>query len=353
MGRDTPVAARKPLLVTIDTEGDDHWSAPRRITCRNAAFIPRFQELCERYGFKPTYLTTYEMTGNGFFVEFAADALKRGAAEIGMHLHAWHSPPDHPLTADGDTALTPYLIEYPDHVMRAKIQYLTARLEDTFGTRMTSHRAGRWALNARYARMLVEHGYTVDCSVTPYVNWSRARGATRGGVDYRAFPTHPYRMDLDDIGRPGTSSLLELPMSIRPRRFDPVRGPLGWLFRAPRAYRTAGRLAGIDWLRPNGRNGAALIRLAARLWRSDAPYAQFALHSSELMPGGSPTFRTAEDIERLYRDLEALFEAMAPRYAGCTLQDFARGYAPPPTVCPGRTILPHTAFPPFDPPVIR
>ncbi|HYH19461.1 MAG TPA: hypothetical protein VD995_12665 [Azospirillum sp.] len=342
MARDTPAAARKPLLITIDTEGDDQWSAPRRITCRNAAFIPRFQELCERYGFRPTYLTTFEMASNGVFVEFAADALKRGAAEVGMHLHAWHSPPDHPLTAN-DHALTPYLIEYPDHVMRAKIQYLTAWLEDTFSTRMTSHRAGRWALDARYARMLVEHGYTVDCSVTPYVDWTRMRGATRGGVDYRAFPTHPYCMDLDDIGRPGTSGLLELPMSIRPRRFDPVHGPLGRLFRAPSAYRAAGRFAAIDWLRPNGRNRAAMIGLAARLWRSDAPYAQFALHSSELMPGGSPTFRTAEDIERLYRDLEALFDAIAPHYAGCTLREFARGYALQPAACPDEPALPRAA----------
>ena len=48
---------------------------------------------------------------------------------------------------------------------------------------------------------------------------------------------------------------------------------------------------------------AILHRAREERW----PCVQFALHSSELMPGGSPTFRTEDSIERLYEDLEALF----------------------------------------------
>ena len=37
----------------------------------------------------------------------------------------------------------------------------------------------------------------------------------------------------------------------------------------------------------------------------------FMLHSSELMPGGSPTFRDAAAIEDLYVELEAVFALAA------------------------------------------
>ena len=46
------------------------------------------------------------------------------------------------------------------------------------------------------------------------------------------------------------------------------------------------------------------------------------LHSSELMPGGSPAFRDASDIERLYERLEILFGQLRGWCRGMTLQEF-------------------------------
>ena len=71
------MAAGKPrFLITIDTEGDNAWAKPREVTTRNAAYLPRFQSLCERYGLQPTYLTNYEMAVSPEYREFAADALR-------------------------------------------------------------------------------------------------------------------------------------------------------------------------------------------------------------------------------------------------------------------------------------
>ena len=70
-----------------------------------------------------------------------------------------------------------------------------------------------------------------------------------------------------------------------------------------------------------------MIRLAEHLWASDSPYAQFMLHSSELMPGGSLTFPTKDAIERLYDDLEALFDSVRGRFMGSTLKEFRHRYA--------------------------
>src|SRR5579864_9128001 len=114
-----------PFIVTVDTEGDDIWSRPRAITTYNARFLPRFQSLCERYGYRPVYLANYEMVISDEFVEFARDVVARRAGEIGMHLHAWNSPPIVPLTPDDDLN-APYLIEFPEPQIREKIRVMTA-----------------------------------------------------------------------------------------------------------------------------------------------------------------------------------------------------------------------------------
>jgi hypothetical protein len=171
---------QKPaFLITIDTEGDNLWQKNDSITTENAKYLPRFQAVCEKYGFKPVYLTNYEMAIDPFFIEFGQDVIARGTAEIGMHLHAWNSPPETPLT-DNDWRYKPYLIEYSDALMREKVDFMTKLLQDTFQTKMRSHRAGRWAFDERYARLLIEYGYEVDCSVTPKVNWKTAKGAPQG-----------------------------------------------------------------------------------------------------------------------------------------------------------------------------
>src|SRR5690606_32426443 len=162
-----------------DTEGDNLWSRPREITTRNSAFLPRFQALCERYGLRPTWLTNYEMAMCPVYREFARDVLKRNAGEVGMHLHAWYSPPDTPLT-DDDHRYQPCLIAYPGSGMREKVVYLPRLLEDTFQVPMRSHRAGRWAFDARYARILASLGYEADCSVTPTIDWRRTKGDPKG-----------------------------------------------------------------------------------------------------------------------------------------------------------------------------
>jgi len=61
----------------------------------------------------------------------------------------------------------------------------------------------------------------------------------------------------------------------------------------------------------------------ARAARTDGfEHMEFMLHSSELMPGGSPAFPEASDIERLYEHLEILFEELSSWCRGMTLKEF-------------------------------
>lgn len=320
-------AASPRFLITIDTEGDDLWSAPRTVTTRNSKFLPRFQALCESYGLKPTYLTNYEMARCPDFREFGRDVLRRGTAEVGMHLYAWDTPPLQPLT-DDDQTHQPYLFDYPPAVMADKVAVMTDLLEDTFGRKMVSHRAGRWGFNATYARLLVDRGYRVDCSVTPHKSWSMHRGAPggAGGPDYTHFPDRAYFVDLDDIRAAGTSPLLEVPLTVL--RPGPVGRALHRLVRrAPRPLRTpVNRLfPPIVQLRPGRGNLRQLLGVLRRARAEGRDYVEFMLHSSEFMPGGSPTFRTEADIERLYDDLNALFGAARQGgWRGATLGEYGR-----------------------------
>jgi hypothetical protein len=285
----------------------------------NAEFLPRFQELCESYGLRPTYLADYEMAMAKSFQDFGRDVLQQNVGEIGMHLHAWNTPPIVPLT-ENDFAYQPYLIEYPTDVMVQKIAFMTQLLANTFGVKIISHRAGRWSFNAAYARTLLACGYRVDCSVTPHVSWRSTLGdpAQNGGTDFTRFPEKAYFMDLNDISRPGNSLLLEIPVTILPRpaissvNFDKTQ----WL------PRTLNRFFPAYWLRPTGRNLKRLLRIVRHAIQENSGYVEFMLHSSELMPGGSPTFVTAPDVERLYRDLKKLFEFICGTFTAATLKEY-------------------------------
>lgn len=310
------------FLITLDTEGDNLWrNRSGKVTTHNVRFLPRFQALCEKYAFKPTWLTNYEMASDPAYVEFGRDLLARGQGEIGMHLHAWYSPPEYALT-DDEWRYQPYLIEYPENVLRDKVAFMTDLLENAFQRKMTSHRAGRWAFNEVYARALIDQGYLVDCSVTPRVSWRNAQGAPQGqgGTDYSHFPDRAYFLDEHDISKPGNGPLLELPMSIQ-YRYGTLTNQLKKMWNGIRGRQ---RGPSVNWLRPVGGNLAQMKQVAEQTLAQGNDYVEFMLHSSEFMPDGSPTFKTEADIERLYDDLEGLFSWLATRTQGMTLTEFAR-----------------------------
>ncbi|HHE5234408.1 TPA: polysaccharide deacetylase family protein [Proteus mirabilis] len=311
---------KKPaFIITLDTEGDNLWENEHNITTQNTHFLPRFQQLCERFQFKPVWLTNYEMAIDEAYIEFAQDVIARNTGEIGMHLHTWNSPPIVALT-DNDLHYQPYLIEYPKSQMRDKIAFMTDLLENKLQTKMLSHRAGRWAFNETYAQLLIEFGYQVDCSVTPKVDWRFTKGdpAQSGGTDYSNFPSHAYFMDVNDISKAGDSTLLEVPMSIQ-YKHSPFMNKIKRGYDRLRGKR---RSPSVNWLRPKGGNAQQMIEVAQKSLAQGHSHIEFMLHSSEFMPGGSPTFRTEQDIDGLYNDLETLFNFLQDKVQGMTLAEY-------------------------------
>ena len=196
----------KSFIVTVDTEGDNLWnySNDSDIKTENALFIPRFQELCNQYDLKPVWLTNYEMIRSDVYVNYMKDILNKDQCEIGIHIHAWNNPPLYSLGKkySGNS----YLIEYPKEVMYAKFKRTYDLIEQRFGIQVKSHRAGRWAMNGVYFKLLEDFGVTCDCSYTPTVSWHSAAGCTiPAGSDYRGVPKIAHWI----------GNVLEVPVTIR------------------------------------------------------------------------------------------------------------------------------------------
>ena len=61
--------------------------------------------------------------------------------------------------------------------------------------------------------------------------------------------------------------------------------------------------------------------------KAGAGHVEMALHSSELMPGGSPSFRSIAAVEQLYADLDVLFADLGQWCRGMTLTEYANDFA--------------------------
>lgn len=317
---------RPCFLIGVDVEADNLWGGAQAVSTENALHAGRFQSLCEKHGMRPTYFVDYDMVREERFVELGRDVLKRGAGEVGMHLHAWNTPPEHRLGGEGPS----YLYEYPVPVMREKIGTITRAIRETFGVKSVSHRAGRWGLSSAYAKLLVQEGYEVDSSVTPWMSWANSPGVTPDscGPDFRHFPSAPYYLDVDRIDRPGRSPLLEIPATVQLRKWSP-RNMVKMAAR--RVGLTRGRVAraayAYEWFRAAEMTAERLLRMVREACRTRERHMMFTVHSSELMAGGSPSFQTDESIERLYETLEALFGAAAQTCRPMTVNEFAREFA--------------------------
>jgi hypothetical protein len=314
------VSRLKYFIITVDTEGDNLWGkkSTDKVTTVNATKIPIFQELCEKFCFKPVYLVNYEMTEDAFFIDYISPKIEKGLCEIGMHLHAWNMPGSHPLEARKDiTPGLPYLIEYPIEVMEEKISIMTNQITNRFGVKPKTHRAGRWAMDERYFELLKKYGYTVDCSVTPHVSWKSSPGYTKDscGSDYRNAPESPYFVH----GDAEENMILEIPMTIRERvkyNATPERWNIKGIKRAIRCR----MIGNLTWLRILDESVDGQLRI---IQQDNSEYLMFMLHSSELIAGNN-FFQTENQVRKFYENMETVFRTASQSRAGITLKEYKK-----------------------------
>lgn len=320
------------LVITVDTEADDQWRAEAPQTVENLDVVPRFQSLCDEYGFPPTYLCTYEVAASPAFEAAIGMAASVGRAEVGAHLHPWSTPPFDPAW-DGNGVAHPYPLELPPPLLADKLATLTAALQERTGRAPTSHRAGRWGFSPSQVPILTALGYEVDCSVTPGVSWRGDRGLRDGGADFSLAGLHPYELSADDVCAPGDSGLLEVPVTIL--HTSRMMRMSAWLRRAQRRragspwWRAANRLFRVapQWLRPYPHMTAErLITVCDTARRMNLPVLEMMLHSSELVPR-EPSRPGAVSTELRLARLSRVFAHLASRgVTGMTLTEFARAH---------------------------
>jgi hypothetical protein len=294
------------VAVSIDTE-EDNWGsfAVEGATNENIGHLLDLQEVFDRWGARATYLVNRSPLMERKSVDVLGRLSARDDVEIGAHCHPWNTPP---YTGEGPGQSM--MCNLTDDQNRLKVREVADRLHRELGVAPQTFRAGRWGLGPGVARALVAEGIRIDCSVSPFVDWSPV-----GGPDYSQAPYVPYRFHPARPLEPDpTGELIQLPTTVGflgggHRLAGTVRHRLerSWLARLKiiGALDTAGFLA-LRWLSPETSSGQDMVRLADSMIRSGSTFLQLTFHSCTLLPGATPFVRTEGDRTRLLRDIDEL-----------------------------------------------
>jgi peptidoglycan/xylan/chitin deacetylase (PgdA/CDA1 family) len=317
------------LLVGIDTEGDNQWDAEARANQRfeNLYALPRLHALFARHGVRPTYVITFPVAMDAQSAAVLRGLKAGGDCEIGAHHHAWETPP----CTEEDVRRHPYAANLPLRQFEDQLASLTGAIERAVGERPVSYRSGRFGFSAAHVAALEKLGYLVESSVAPLFY-----EVHKNGPDFVEAPLTPYYLAYDSATAPGTSSLLEVPVSAALSRSLPRR--LQYLYaRAPRNYTTKRVLrklgvAHVRWLRPSYSSLDDMIGLARDLASAGEPVLNLLFHSSEAIVGGSPYNTTEAELTAFCDRLERFFEFARTTLKAqpATFAEFRAEYA-----CPG------------------
>ena len=315
------------LLVGIDTEGDNQWDAQARLHQRfeNLYALPRLHALFARHGVRPTYVITHPVATDARSVDVLRLLLAGGDCEIGAHHHAWETPP----CTEADIRRHPYASTLPRAQFDAQLETLTAAITDAIGVPPVSYRSGRFGFSADHVAALERYGYLVESSVAPLFY-----EAHKGGPEFVEAPLKPYFLAYDSATEPGSSNLLEVPVSAALNRRLPRSLQYAYA-RAPKPYTTKRVLRGLRllrmrWLRPSWSSLDDMIGLARDLARWNEPVLNLLFHSSEAIVGGSPYNKTEGELNGFFERLDR-FLAFAVGDLGAvpaTFAEFRSAYAP-------------------------
>ncbi len=289
------------LLVGIDTESDNQWdhASRARPTFENLYALPALHARFRAHGVRPTYVITHPVAKDPRAADVLRGLLDTGTCEIGAHHHAWETPP---CSAE-DAKKHAYALELPLDRFDQQLDALTEAIEEAVGERPVSYRSGRFGFSAAHVSSLERAGYLVESSVAPLFYESH-----KGGPDFADAPLSPYFLSYDHPTRPGSSQLLELPISCALNRAVPQWLAVAYA-RAPRPYQTKRvlrklGLAQVLWLRPSYSSADEMIGLARRLAASGEPLLNLLFHSSEAIVGGSPYNRTPQELDAFFDRLD-------------------------------------------------
>jgi hypothetical protein len=282
------------VLVTVDTEEDFDWTAPKRrdaTSVKSLFALPEAHRVLRGFGVAPLYLVDYPVVTAAAAQVMLAPLAAAGECSIGAQLHPWVNPPfDEPVDEPHS-----FVGNLPREAERAKLGALTDAIAAAFGKHPLAYRAGRYGLGPNSEALLYEAGYRVDLSVRPLFDYRDA-----GGPDFRGIKPSPYWTGPERV-------LLEIPLTsafVGPlrragerlyRALPALRGPLG----------RSGLLSRVA-LTPEGIPLDEAIAALEVLLDAETPLICISFHSPSLVPGNTPYVRDAADLRRFYAWLDGV-----------------------------------------------
>ena len=251
------------LLVGIDTEGDNQWDAAARARQRFENHLRAAEVTCALRQARRAADLRHYVSGRDRRPIGRCPAWSRG----GRRLRDWRSS-----SCLGDATVFGCRRRRNTDMRRTcrwrsssdQLASLTDAIASAFGAPPVSYRSGRFGFSAAHVFALERRGYQVESSVAPLFY-----EAHKHGPDFVEAPLKPYFLSYDSATTPGTSNLLEIPVSAALNVRLPRR--LQYLYaRAPRPYTTKRvlrklGLARVRWLRPSYSSLEDMVSLARDL----------------------------------------------------------------------------------------
>jgi hypothetical protein len=298
------------FILTIDTEEDQWGISKEKSTTQNIKFLTDLQRVLNDNNIKPTYLVDYPVVADHLAVEILSKIIQDGSCEIGAHLHPWNTPPFVEEMNNRNTMM----VNLPSELQLKKISYLTKYIEENLGTRPICFRAGRFGLGKETVKALIDCGYLVDSSVTPFTSWECYEGPS-----FLNAPFSPYYIDNENIVTKTIreQQILEVPITIGYNRWPFERWQVldvilekspGWLH--IRGLIGRSNILRKIWLSPEMETAKNMLKLSKILCNHGIKVLNMTFHSNSLIPGLGPFIRNDNDLSRFYNEIAAYFRGL-------------------------------------------
>lgn len=297
------------LIVVVDTEEEFDWNAEpdRKATGVSAMqHIDRMQSIYDQYGIKPCYVIDYPVASKKEGYEPLVDIYRSGRCEIGAHLHPWVNPPFDEAVNRHNT--------YPGNlsasVERQKLQMLRDTIEQNFGFRPTTYKAGRYGIGPNTVDTLIDLGFDIDLSYCPPVDYRND-----GGPDFS-------KTSADPLWFGPQLNMLEIPVTgAYVGRFGALSHSVYQLAEKLTALKVPGILARLNLLdrlrlSPEGFSSEEHIKITRFLYNHGVRTFTWSLHSPSVVPGMAPYVHNEKDLVRFLDSFRRFFDFFFGQLAG-------------------------------------
>lgn len=308
------------LCVNVDTEEEFQWDkgfSKENTSTKSSRQLPVSHKLFRNYGIKPTYLVDYPIISDPQTTEMLRDWALAEECLIGAQLHPWVNPPYDEVVCVQNS----YLGNLNAAQEESKLNVLTQTITEAIGTAPRVYKAGRYGLDMRRSALLVEQGYCVDTSVTPYRSYTGAGG----GPDFFGFPSQPFWRDArrDILFLPATVEMVGMLRHVGRKRISRhLFSNLASRLHVPGMLARMGLLERI-MLTPEGVNETELLRLLDCMVADGYKMFCFSFHSPTLMVGCTPYTRNESELETFLRRIEVVLDHFFGKLGGVATDPMA------------------------------